>query len=145
MQTLYIIRGLPGSGKTTLAKEIMTEHPETDFAHYEADMYFTDAAGNYIWDYRDIAAAHEWCYRGVEDALFNGYDVIVSNTFVEMRSMEQYFVLGERLECKIVVIECLGQYGSIHNVPEATLEKMRSKWVPNSRILNSKYEYRTIV
>ena len=157
MQNLYIIRGLPGSGKSTLAKEIMIEHPEKDFAHYEADMYFIDKDGNYNWDYREIVAAHEWCYRVVDDALFNEYDVIVSNTFVELRTMDQYFALGERLECKIVVIECTGNYGNIHNVPEATLEKMRRKWIPNERILtpsmkhelrtkdSTQYEFRTIV
>ena len=134
MQTLYIIRGLPGSGKSTLAKKIINSSVKK-VEHFEADMYFIDKDGNYNWDRNQIAAAHEWCYRGVEDALFNGYDVIVSNTFVELRTMEQYFALGERLECKIVVIECLGNYGSIHNVPEETMEKMRRRWIPNHKIL----------
>ena len=37
---LTIIRGLPGSGKSTLAKTL-------DVNHYEADMYFVDAKGEY--------------------------------------------------------------------------------------------------
>jgi tRNA uridine 5-carbamoylmethylation protein Kti12 len=43
MKTLILLRGLPGSGKTTLAKSLVTK----DYCHKEADMYFVDEFGNY--------------------------------------------------------------------------------------------------
>ena len=40
MKKLIIIRGLPGSGKSTFAKSL-------NCTHFETDMYFTDSEGNY--------------------------------------------------------------------------------------------------
>ncbi len=44
MKHLWIIRGLPGSGKTTLAKIIASGLDDT--VHFEADMWMIDASGN---------------------------------------------------------------------------------------------------
>ena len=54
MKELFLLRGLPGSGKSTLAKSISE-------VHYEADMYFVDADGNYNFDATLLKDAHNWC------------------------------------------------------------------------------------
>jgi len=46
MSYLVIIRGLPGSGKSTFAKKFV----EKGFKHYEADMWMVDKDGNYSFD-----------------------------------------------------------------------------------------------
>ena len=51
---MVLIRGLPGSGKSTCARE--------DYAHIEADMYFMDAEGNYKYN---PSKAHAWCRKMV--------------------------------------------------------------------------------
>ena len=51
---LYIVRGIPGSGKSTFAKTLGGQH-------FEADMYFIDESGNYKFDITEIKLAHEWC------------------------------------------------------------------------------------
>lgn len=56
MTTLILIRGCPGSGKTTLAKKLV-ENSDSKTKHFEADQYFTDASGNYKWDGMKIGEA----------------------------------------------------------------------------------------
>jgi hypothetical protein len=59
---LYIIRGLPGSGKTTEAKRLAAENPD-NFKIYEADDYFLDAtSGIYNFDATKLQEAHHWRY-----------------------------------------------------------------------------------
>lgn len=47
MQTLTLIRGLPGAGKSTLASELVSREPNTK--HFEADMFFVED-GMYRFD-----------------------------------------------------------------------------------------------
>ena len=53
MQELIIIRGIPGSGKTTMAKSYQ------GYSHYEADMFFMKD-GVYNFDRAKIKNAHNW-------------------------------------------------------------------------------------
>jgi adenylate kinase family enzyme len=53
-KTIYIVRGCPGSGKSTFAKTL-------GGIHIEADQYFVDADGNYNFDGSKIKNAHAWC------------------------------------------------------------------------------------
>lgn len=85
---LVLIRGLPGSGKSTMARA-MTTHE-----HYEADMFFTDASGAYNYDREKIKDAHEWCQRETFKALANGKRAVVSNTFTRLFEMEPYIEMA---------------------------------------------------
>lgn len=123
MAKLTLIRGLPGSGKSTLARTYAA-------AHFEADMYFTLASGDYLFDPLQLDAAHRWCQAQTESALKNGEDVVVANTFVCCWEIKPYYQMAQRLGATFEVIECKGQYPSIHDVPPAVIEKMRSRWQP---------------
>ena len=63
MKKLVIIRGIPGSGKSThasgLIKAYQSEGRTT--AHFEADMFFTHEDGSYHWNPKQIGFAHQWC------------------------------------------------------------------------------------
>jgi uncharacterized protein YxeA len=96
--------------------------------HLEADMYFIDEKGNYQFNPEQLSAAHRWCYYNTAAFLSKGIDVVVSNTFTTMKEMEQYLDLSQRLGVKLDIVEMRTQYGSIHSVPEATMEKMRNRW-----------------
>ena len=73
-----IVRGIPGSGKSTVARKLATG---SNWQHFEADMYFYDKEGNYNFDINKLGAAHHWCERKVATALQDGWSVVVSNTF----------------------------------------------------------------
>lgn len=116
---LILIRGLPGSGKTTMAKVLVL----VGFEHYEADMFF-ERDGSYQYDSSRIKDAHAWCRKMVRQALAMGKQVVVSNTFTQLREMEPYrsMVRGVR------VVEAQGKWQNTHGVPVEMLEKMAQRW-----------------
>lgn len=120
MKTLYIVRGLPGSGKSTYAKSL-------GIAHYEADMYFM-RDGEYKFNPSSLKRAHAWCFNQVEDCMEEGKDVVVSNTFTTVNEIVDYVVLAGEHGYHVEVVEVKTSYGSVHNVPEATLAKMKARW-----------------
>lgn len=81
--TLTIIRGLPGSGKTTLAQQLGQPY-------FEADQFFMDATGNYSFQANRLGEAHAWCLESVKATLESGQDCTVSNTFTRRWEMQPY-------------------------------------------------------
>jgi len=124
MTSLYIIRGLPGSGKSTLARKLADQYRCN---YYEADQYFM-VEGEYKFDPTKLHQAHSACYRNVAGDIANGRDAIVSNTFTTIKELRDYFQLANDYGCVLTIIECTGNYGSVHNVPEASIQRMRDRW-----------------
>lgn len=120
---LVLIRGLPGSGKSTMARGTMFE----DFEHYEADMFF-ERSGEYCYDASKIREAHEWCQLQTLKALANGKRVVVSNTFTRRFEMEPYFEMCKTFGIKPRVMEATGNWLNVHGVPAEVIEKMRQRW-----------------
>jgi predicted kinase len=122
---LYLVRGCPGSGKTTFAKTLGGQH-------YEADMFFIDPiSGEYKFDGSKIKLAHEWCQNRVEgDMILNMDKIVVSNTFTQEWELEKYFELAEKYGYKVFSIVVENRHGgtNVHNVPEEKLEQMRNRF-----------------
>lgn len=116
---LVIIRGLPGSGKSTAAKKM------SGYAHIESDTFFI-VDGEYIYDQRGLTKAHNWCFREVKKSLEAGNNTVVSNTFSRVSEFRRYMSLGFPFK----VITTTGEWENIHAVPEATIQKMRDRWEP---------------
>lgn len=116
MKTLYLIRGIPGSGKTTMAKKMGLEH------HYEADMWFERNGIQFCAKLLPIA--HEWCRNRAGRAMLTGKDIVVSNTFVKKREMRSYYDLAVAFGYSVNVTIANGNFRSIHSVPEYVIKRM---------------------
>ena len=118
---LVLIRGLPGSGKSTMARTFVSE----GFLHFEADMFF-EVAGQYQYEASRIQEAHNWCQNSARHALTAGKRVVVSNTFTQLREMVPYFNMTQNVR----VIEATGKWQNVHGVPIEMLNRMALRWEP---------------
>lgn len=132
MQELILIRGLPGSGKSTFASQIAKGLEQLVFHHFvhiETDMYFNKGKHlEYLFDASKLPEAHQWTQNWCREELKEGNSVIVSNTFSRIWEMQPYLDMAKEFDCKVTVITCEGNYGNIHGVPEETINKMKSRW-----------------
>lgn len=122
---LILVRGLPGSGKSTHARVIANEIFRC--ARIEADMYFVKD-GEYLFDASKLGEAHKWCLDNTRELLSDGVSVVVSNTFTTKKELKPYFDIAKQLGIKPHVILCQGNYKNIHNVPEETIKKMNNRF-----------------
>lgn len=118
MAELIIIRGLPGSGKSTIARRDFPYH-----AHFEADMYHYKE-GEYCFEMDNIKPSHEWCKRKVKESLEAGNNTVVANTFTQLWEMDFYL----SLPFPHAVIVADGEYDNIHGVPSEIIDKMKGRW-----------------
>ncbi|HFQ5220613.1 TPA: AAA family ATPase [Vibrio vulnificus] len=124
-QKITLIRGIPGSGKTTMALEM-------DAALVEADQFFVNKDGEYHHDRRYIKDAHEWCQMEMKRLLLAGNDVVVANTFIKKWEIVGYLKAAQslRLDLDIEVLEAKGEYANIHGVPEDIVCRMKRQYEP---------------
>jgi adenylate kinase family enzyme len=125
MKQLILLRGLPGSGKSTVAKLF------DKALHFEADMYFLDADGNYQFDASKIKNAHNWCRHSVMDAMREEHPiVVVSNTFTQEWEMEVYYLLAEELGYRVtsMIVENRHEGKNIHGCPDDKIEQMKTRF-----------------
>lgn len=97
MKELFILRGIPGSGKTTLAKFLQVLcAPDLDVVLCSADDFFVNEKGEYNYDISKIGKAHSECQAKCEHAMGTYADVvIVHNTSTTERELKPYLDLAK--------------------------------------------------
>ena len=129
MKVIILLRGLPGSGKSTFASSYASM---ADGIHLEADMFFVDKETNeYKFDPSKLKVAHEWCQKQVEYFMrYDGGPIIVSNTFTQEWEMQPYFDIAEKYNYTVhsLISENRHSGASLHGVPEVTIDKMKERF-----------------
>lgn len=120
---LFLLRGLPGAGKSTLAKSI-------GGTHLEADMYFMEN-GTYHFNPAGLKDAHEWCRSSAETAMKRGASkVIVSNTFTSEWEMKAYYELAKKYGFTVFSLIVENRHNGVneHDCPSDKIEIMRNRF-----------------
>ena len=128
---LILLRGLPGSGKTTLAKIILqlrsTDEPEI----LSADDFFEDKEGEYNFDPTKLKEAHNYCqFRCSERMRQQKARIVVANTFTQEWEMDEYFKMAERYNYRVHTVVVENRHGNenVHGVPEDKLKQMKNRF-----------------
>lgn len=128
MKNLILLRGLPNSGKSTVAELIGAKG--AGYAHFEADMYFM-VDGEYLFDPTKLKIAHNWCQIQTEKAMADDMAIIiVSNTFTREWEMVEYYRLANYYDYRVTSLVVENRHGNVnnHNVPKETMDKMKNRF-----------------
>jgi len=139
---LFILRGIPGIGKTTYASDL------EDVVVISTDDYFTDEkTGKMNFNPTKLDEAHTQCFRSTMLHLQFGDDVVIDNTNVRCWEMSPYILLGRAFEAEISIIRFVGDpevaaRRNTSGVPRGTILRMDRRMV---RRLPSHWPKETII
>jgi len=122
---LFIVRGIPGSGKSSLA-ELLT--PPSNICTAD-DYHMKD--GKYDWKPENVKKAHDACQSQAAMLMRLGKTpVVIANTSTTVKEMKPYYDLAEKYGYTVFSVIVENRHGGVneHNVPEETLEKMRNRF-----------------
>ena len=148
---LLLIRGLPGCGKSTLAKSIAAQYFQSintntltndtnkmsDDLISEADKYFIDEEGHYDFDSTLLTAAHQWAYEQIEKGMHENKKLLItSNTFTEAWELYTYIAAVSKHKYSLYVIDLNSTSHTdqvlanrtIHGVKEGKIKQMRTRY-----------------
>lgn len=149
MNVMYILRGLPGSGKTTFAYELAKQarsRYNAQVEHCSADFFFNKAGGVYDFSPLELGHAHDKCLRDAIHALLYHVDntkiIIVDNTNTTVLEMAPYYAVARALGARVVIVKLNGEFENTHGVPVEKVERMAEHfdhWLPNYWIAQERF------
>ena len=129
MKKLILLRGLPGSGKSTAAKLFQGSGYSS---HYEADMYFiNEETGEYQFDPSKLKLAHNWCAIQTQKAMVDEIPtIVISNTFTQEWEMDNYRELAKMHDYQVFTLIVENRHGgvNVHGVPDDKLKAMEERF-----------------
>jgi predicted kinase len=126
-KSLILLRGLPGSGKSTLGIAL-SENGK--YPVFSVDDYFTKS-GNYNFEFDKNHLAYKQCEQSTSAALQAGIEkVFVANTFTMDWEIEPYFKMASENHYSVFVItvEKYHNGSNVHEIPDDQIRKMAEKY-----------------
>jgi predicted kinase len=127
---LYILRAVPGAGKSTLAESI------SPYVCCADDFLMEN--GEYKWSADKLSKAHKDCENLCREYMLSGKDkVVIANTNAHLSDTKAYRELAEEFGYTVFYLIVENRHGGVdlHNVPTATKEKMANAIKQNMKLL----------
>jgi predicted kinase len=125
--TLFLFRGLPGCGKSTLSSVLCN-------VTLSADDFFMEPSAD-GWQYRfnpaNIKQAHRQCLTNTEAAIRLGISLIgVANTFTQKWELAPYYALAQRYGIQVfsLIVENRHEGKTLHGVPGEVMDAMQRRF-----------------
>ncbi len=128
MNALILLRGLPGAGKSTLAK-LLSE--EGRYPVFSVDDYFEKENGTYAFKFDENHLAYKQCVSNTEQAMKLGEKkIFVHNTFTMDWEIEPYLALAGKYgyTIHVLTVENYHNKKNIHDVSDEQIKKMAEKY-----------------
>lgn len=128
---LILLRGLPGSGKSTLGDVILQTTQQHNPDVLSADNFFIDDKGNYNFDVTKLKEAHNLCQQKCAERMRLEFSkIVVANTFTQEWEMDPYFEMAKRYRYRVHTLIVENRHGStnIHDVPNEKLVQMKDRF-----------------
>lgn len=126
-KNLILLRGLPGSGKTTIAKILS----DKKYPVFSVDDYFTNEKGIYHFKFDENHVAYKKCEENIRQAMKNGESkIFVHNTCTLDWELEVYFKLAGEFKYQLHILTVENYHGTenIHGIPNEQIQKMAEKY-----------------
>ena len=133
MKRLIVLRGLPGSFKSTLANSFKEEGAVV----FSTDNFFM-VNGEYKFTPELIKEAHTWNKMNALKAMFSSFPfIVIDNTATKWYEVEDYVNMGLKYGYEIDFLEpdnpdrfnvdlCFER--NTHNVPKEVIQRMKDRW-----------------
>jgi predicted kinase len=128
---LILLRGIPGSGKTTLGNVILSSNLSNTQDVLSADNFFINEKDEYVFDVTKLKEAHNWCQQKCAERMKLEFSkIVVANTFTQEWEMLPYFEMAERYKYRLHTVIVENRHGNknIHNVPDEKVLQMEKRF-----------------
>jgi len=142
MKSLVLLRGLPGSGKTSFGnfiKNLIPEDTESfsdedfDFIDYE-NFFINPLDGSMNFNPEMLKDSFEWCINECRIAMVkNKKGIMVSYYFIQDKEMDVYYEMAKNYGYRVfsLVVESKHQGSSDKGLGEDVIQRMRKKFDVN--------------
>ena len=132
MKHMIILRGGPGSGKSTLVKQLTSDR--SGVVVCSADDFFVNAEGLYDFDPAWLGRAHGACFKKTVEAVVGRRDVVIDNTNSKPDEMLPYLALCQAFSysCEVIKVLCDREEAWLrqtHGVPRDKFDEIHSSVV----------------
>jgi len=133
MGQVIAMRAIPGSGKSSLAKQLIDKaksEGKTTAICSADDFFYELGGGTYAFDRTKISDAHKYCFKKFMKAISENIDlIIVDNTNLSAWELSPYKTLAEAHDYSFGINEVVADQGEAfkrqqHGVPEFAHKSM---------------------